>query len=187
MKKNKADVIFHPVRIRIVQALFGNRHLTAQQLLGATGGYSIATLYRHLNQLVQSEIVTVVEERSVRGTLEKVYGIAQKNAVTFQPEEVREISAQDQYRHFNTLIGTLLNDFGRYTGQEHFDRGEDGVIIRQSALNLTDEEARSLAVIFREAIEPHMQNLPGTGRRRRILTTILLPVVEDGRTKGDES
>jgi DNA-binding transcriptional ArsR family regulator len=179
MKKNKADAIFHPVRIRIVQALFGNRRLTAQQFLQAIGGSSIATLYRHLNLLVQAEIITVVEKRPVRGTLEKVYGIAHEKAVLFQPEELREISPQDQLRHFNTLVGTLLNDFNRYINQDSFDRHEDGVIIRQTSLSLTDKEARELREVIRDAIKPYFDREPDPEHKRRILTTILLPIIEN--------
>ncbi len=187
MRKNKADAIFHPVRIRIVQALFGGRQLTAQQLIGATGGYSIATLYRHLKQLIEAEIITVVEERPIRGTLEKVYGITQKSAVNFQPEELRQISPQDQARHFNTLIGTLLNDFSRYVSQEHFDRDQDGVLVRQTSLSLTDDEARHVREILRDALEPYFNRQPGPEHHRRILTTILLPVIETIKKKEEET
>jgi Helix-turn-helix domain len=186
MKKNKADVIFHPVRIRIVQALFGDRQLTAQQLVGATGGCSIATLYRHLNQLVEAEAIAVVEERPMRGAVEKVYAIAPNSSLVFTPEDWRTVSPQDQLRYFNTLIGTLLSDFSRYVGQPNFDRGNDGVITKQVSLELTDEEAREVGEVIISSVKPYIGKTIRPNTRRRILTSILLPVVEPEIIKKEE-
>ncbi|WP_309717853.1 helix-turn-helix domain-containing protein [Armatimonas sp.] len=177
-KENKAEIIFHPVRIRVVQALFGERQMTAHELQTATGVASLATLYRHLNRMVEAEILAVVEERPVRGAIEKVYAFAHGSVAKFQPEEYRAIPPEDQLRYFNALVGSLLNDFGRYVGQKQFDRGEDGVITRQIALNLTDEEAKQLWETLYEALAPYQKLALDPARRRRILTTILLPVVE---------
>lgn len=175
---NKADVIFHPVRIRIVQAFFGGRRLTARQLAQEPGSASSATLYRHLNRLVQAGILTVAEQRPNRGTLEKVYAMADEQAATFAPDEFRQISPADQMRHFHTLVGTLLGDFGRYLGQPGFDRDADGVIVRQEAFYVTDAEARRLREVLTDAIAPVIRTPPEAGRRRRMLTLILLPVGE---------
>jgi DNA-binding transcriptional ArsR family regulator len=178
MQENRADVIFHPVRIRIVQALFGDRRLTAYQLVEALGGPSIATLYRHLNRLVEAGIVAVVEERPIRGALEKVYALAHDRAATIEADELRQISREDHSRHFTTFIGALLHDYGRYLGQERFDMAEEGVIVRQESLNLTDAEARQISGVLKEALAPYRQIPPDASRRRRLLTLVLLPEVE---------
>ncbi|MGC4044944.1 MAG: helix-turn-helix domain-containing protein [Armatimonas sp.] len=174
---NKAAAIFHPVRIRVLQALFG-RNLTAQELQTAAEVPSLATLYRHLKHLVDAEILAVVEERPVRGAIEKVYGIANNRALMFQPEEWQQISAEDQLRFFNTLIGSVLQDFGRYIAQPQFNRGEDGVITRQMALNLTREEARQLSTALQETLAPFKEHAPDSARQRYMMTNILLPVAE---------
>lgn len=178
MREKKADVIFHPVRMRVVQALFGSRRLTAHQLVGLLDGPSLATLYRHLNRLVAAGVVAVVEERPVRGTVEKVYALANDQAATFSAEEVQQLSRGEQMRNFHVLVGTLLGDYERYLDQEAFDPPEDAVVIRQEALNLTAEEARELSSALKAAYAPYRQNPPDAPRRRRMLTLTLLPVVE---------
>ena len=178
MQENRADIIFHPIRIRVVQALFGERKLTAQQLVAILEGPSIATLYRHLNRMVQAGILTVVEERPIRGTFEKVYALAHEKAATFQTDEVRAIGREDRMRHFTTLIGALLNDYDRYLGQEEISSGDVGMILRQEALYVTEEEAQRIGAAFRETLAPYLQNPPESARQRHLLTTILLPVVE---------
>ena len=117
MNEKKADVIFHPVRMRIVQALFGERRLTAQQIAALIEGPSIATLYRHLNRLIDAQVIQVVEERPIRGTVEKVYALAGEQAASFSADESRQASANEQKHNFNILLGTLQGDYERYLDQ----------------------------------------------------------------------
>src|SRR3954449_8021597 len=70
----KTELLMHPVRMRILMAV-ATRNLTPLQLAEELVNVPQATLYRHLNKLVQAKILRVVEERPVRGTVEKVYGI----------------------------------------------------------------------------------------------------------------
>jgi DNA-binding transcriptional ArsR family regulator len=178
MNQNRADVVFHPVRIRVVQALFGGRKLTAQELRARTGTASIATLYRHLNRLVEAGVLAVVEERPIRGTVEKVYALAHARSATFSADELRQIGPEAHLRYFTAFVGSLLSDFGRYVGQEQFDIGEEGVIVRQDSLHVTPEQARQVQEIIREALQPFMDAPPNEGRRRYLLSTVFLPEVE---------
>src|SRR5690348_17278201 len=70
----KTDIVLHPVRMRILQNL-ATRNLTPLQLAEELVNVPQATLYRHLNKLVEAGVLLVVEERPVRGTVEKVYGL----------------------------------------------------------------------------------------------------------------
>ena len=178
MQENRADVIFHPIRIRIVQGLLGDRKLTAQQLVELLDGPSIATLYRHLNRLAQAGIILVAEERPIRGAMEKVYSLAHNQAANFTPDDVNQISHEDRMRHFTTLVGALINDFGRYLDQKQCEQDEAEVIIRQEALYITDEDAGQIGKILKEAITPFVQSPPDASRPRHLLTMILLPVFE---------
>ena len=61
-------------RLRIVQALVG-APMTPLQLRDLLGDVSQATLYRHLNQLADGGLVEVVDERPVRGRVERTYAV----------------------------------------------------------------------------------------------------------------
>ena len=69
-----AEVVLHPVRLRIVQQL-GGRRLTTAQLRAELPDVTQATLYRHIAALIDAEIVTVVDERRVRGTIERALAL----------------------------------------------------------------------------------------------------------------
>ncbi len=90
---------------------------------------------------------------------------------------MRRRSAEDHLRYFTTFVGTLIDAFGAYLGGDPSDFVEDGVGYRQVPLWLTNEEFREVASALRDAVRPALDNPPGPGRRRRLITTIVMPDV----------
>ena len=74
MADSTVDLILHPVRLRILLALADN-HWSARQIAQVMPDVAQATLYRHINALAEGNILQIVEERPVRGTVEKVYAL----------------------------------------------------------------------------------------------------------------
>ncbi len=171
------DLVLHPIRMRVVMALAG-RQMTAQQVADALGDVPPATLYRHLNRLVEAGVVAVVSERRVRGTLEKVYTMNAQGP-QLSPDQFAALSKEEHLRYFTTYVATLLDDYSRYL--QHSDPRrilEDGVGYRKILLELSDEEFAAMAAAINAAVIPYLNNQPGPGRRRRILSTIVMPDVE---------
>ena len=65
-----ADLLLHPVRLRIVQAFLGDRALTTAQLAAELGDVPHASLYRHVSLLAKAGVLHVVAERRVRAVVE---------------------------------------------------------------------------------------------------------------------
>ena len=79
MQPAKPDLILHPIRMRIILALAQGRSLTAQELGAALPDVAQATLYRHLNRLLKGGVLAVVDERQVRGAVERIYALREEN------------------------------------------------------------------------------------------------------------
>jgi DNA-binding transcriptional ArsR family regulator len=173
--RDKGDILFHPVRLRIVQALFGGRRLSPRQLLAGVPGASIATLYRHLNRLVKAGIVRVVERRQARGATQRIYALAGQRAADISKSELGRMNRADLLRHFTTFVATLLQDYEHYLSQPSFDIGDDGALVRQEAVYLTAAEARRAAAAIRDAVARNLRKAPGPTRRRYLVTTIMHP------------
>ncbi len=177
MKSSKANLVLHPIRMRIIQTLIGQRQLTPQQIGEALPDVAQATLYRHINKLVQGGVLVVVAERQVRGALEKVYALPD-HAASLGPADLANASRDDHMHFFTTFVATLLNDFARYLERDRIDLLADGVGYRQVALTLSDEEFLQMAAALNAALRPFLELTPAPGRRRRIFTSIVMPVDE---------
>lgn len=174
MGTERTDLILHPLRMRIIQSLLIDRQLTAQQIGALLPDVPQATLYRHLQKLVQGGVVAVVDERPVRGAIERRYALARGGA-SLGPEDLAAAGPDDHMHYFATFVATLLGDYARYLRRERIDLAADGVGYRQVALHLSDAELAELAQALNTALRPFLEHGPAPGRRRRILSTILMP------------
>lgn len=187
MTLSRAEVILHPVRIRIIQHLTGGidgRKMTAQQIGSELPDVPTASLYRHLSRLVKAGIIEVVSERQVRGAVERVYGLPRRGA-HLDADEVLQLSRQDHMRYFTMFVAGLLGEFARYLERDEIDIIADGVSYRQLGIYLSDEEMAEVSRAVNAILGPLMSNGPGHGRTRRMLTTILMPA--DDREESSET
>ncbi|MCG2624450.1 helix-turn-helix domain-containing protein [Arthrobacter sp. I2-34] len=169
-----ADLILHPVRLRIIQALLGGRQLTTAEIAAELPDVAAATLYRHVGTLAKAGVLTVVHERPVRGTTERTYRLDLART-TVDDGELAGMSPEDHRRAFTAFIAGLLQTFDRYAAHGNPDLARDGAGYRQTALWLTDGELAELASGLRDVVRAAEANGPGQGRRRRIFSTVLIP------------
>ena len=167
------DLLLHPERLRVVQALVG-RPMTAAELKDHLGDVAQATLYRHLNRLEGGGLIAVKGERQVRGVIERTYGIVSE-AVSLGPEDMKGATSDDHFRYFGTFVATLLADFASYLEREEPDLEADRVGYRQVPLWLSDEEFDEMVADMGRTVQARLENDPRPDRRRRLLTTIVLP------------
>jgi len=168
-----ADLLLHPLRLRIVQAFLGERELTTAELGAELDDVPTASLYRHVGLLVDAGVLAVASERKVRGAAERRYRLVVEAASA----DPAGMSADDHRRAFATFVAALLADFDRYLDRvgETPDPVEDGVGYRQAGLWLDEEEFAALLADLREVVAARRALAPREGRRRRILSTVLMP------------
>jgi hypothetical protein len=169
-----ADLLLHPVRLRIVKAFLGDRALTATQLAAELDDVPAGSIYRHVALLAKAGVLQVVAERRVRGAVERTYTL-RLLAARIGPGEARAMSAEEHSRAFMAYIAGLLADFDRYLATGPADPVKDGADYRVAAMWLTDAEFNDFLRDLAAIAQPRLANAPGTGRRRRMLYSVLLP------------
>jgi DNA-binding transcriptional ArsR family regulator len=169
-----ADLLLHPIRLRIVKAFLGDRALTTSQLAAELDDVPPGSLYRHIARLTKAGVLQVVAERRVRGAVERTYTMRMA-AAQLQPGEVKAMTPDDHAHAFTAFVAGLLADFDRYIVTAPADPVRDGAGYQVAGMWLTDEEfmdfARDLSAVYLE----RLANAPGKGRRRRIMYTISVP------------
>ncbi len=168
------ELVLHPVRLRIVQAFLGTPSLTTGQLRERLPDVPTATLYRQVATLVEGGVLDVVDERQVRGATERTYALRVENA-SVSAEDAAALPPEAHRRMFMTFVAGLLGDFDRYLARGDVDLGRDGVGYRQAAMYLTDDELLELLQDLATVLGPRKALPEADGRRRRILSTVLMP------------
>jgi Helix-turn-helix domain len=181
-----ADLLLHPVRLRIVEAFLGDRALTTSALAAELADVPPASLYRHVARLVDAGVLAVVAERRVRGALERTY-VLRLSAATVGLDEIEAMSADDHRQAFMAFVAGLLGDFDRYLARGDIDLLRDGVGYRMAGLWLDDAEHAELLRELTRVLQPKLANPPGPGRKRRILGYVLMPGSEAASHPGDEA
>lgn len=97
-----ADLLLHPVRLRIVQAFLGDRALTTTQLVAELDDVPAGSLYRHVALLTKAGVLQVVAERRVRGAVERTYTL-RITATHLEADEVVAMTSEDHAHAFMAL------------------------------------------------------------------------------------
>jgi hypothetical protein len=169
-----ADLLLHPVRLRILQAFLGDRALTTSELSAEMSDIPAASLYRHVARLVAGGALQVVAERRIRGAVERTYVLRQA-AARVRVDEIDAMEAADVRAMFMAFAAGLIGDFDRYLERGAPDLIRDGVGFGIEGLWLDDAEFTDMMRDLYRVLDSRRANQPGKGRRRRLLASVLLP------------
>ena len=171
-------LVLHPVRLRIIQALLGGRHLTTAQLGDELPEVTTATLYRQVATLADAGVLVSVGERRVRGAVERTWEL-QLDSARVSADDLARMSPEEHRRAFAAFVAGLLAGFDGYLARGDIDFERDRVGYRQAALWLTDAETDEFLTGIRGLAARFVGNGPGDGRVRRVLSTVLIPDAPD--------
>ncbi len=181
-----ADLLLHPVRLRIVKAFLGDRALTIKQLAAELPDVPAGSIYRHVARLTDAGVLQVVAERRVRATTERTYAL-RMYAAQLQPDEIAAMSLDEHVNAFLAYVAGLLGDFDRYIATQPEHPGKDGAGYKVAAMWLTDAELTDYLREFAAITQARLANAPYGERKRRMLYTVLLPAPESQHDQPGES
>ena len=169
-----AELLLHPVRLRIVQAFLGDRALTTAQLRAELSDVPAASVYRQVARLVDAGVLSVVAERRVRGAVERTY-VMRAAAARISADELAKMSPDEHRQAFLAFVAGLIGDAERYLARPDVDPLRDGASYNMAALWLTDHELLEFARELYTVVQPRAANGPKPGRNRLLFATVLLP------------
>ena len=182
--RRKADLIIHPIRLQILQALTGQSR-TTREIAQALPGVAKPSIYRHLRELLEGGIVEVAETRRVRGVDEKNCRHAQAPHLT--QEDVAGMSRDEHLRYFNSFAAMLMQGFAGYLDaalQEAARSGSEPDFLgdRAGYTEMTFYASTEELDAFRETLNRSLTHLaslpPSPERKHRKLAFISHPLGE---------
>ena len=174
---SRADLLLHPVRLRIVTEISG-QVATARQLRQALPDLPQTTLYRHLHALVRAGILQVVQEKPVRGTVERTYALSAPPSLT--ADDLRGMTKSEYQEAFAGFLGTFLADARRYLDSRPDDKPidlvDDGVTVSKCQVHLSQAEFESMNRKIMDLMLAATRKAPGPGRTRRVFSYLFIPL-----------
>jgi DNA-binding transcriptional ArsR family regulator len=170
-----ADILFHPVRLRIVLALSGGRTLTTAELCARLPDASKATVYRQIAILVENDFLEIESERRSRGAVERTYRLRRDRAL-IGDDEIAALTTDDHRHGFATSLAALLAEFNAYLDRGGADPLADSVGYRQVPLWLSPTEVAEVRDEIVATVRARLENGPTPERRRYLFSPIFFPV-----------
>lgn len=170
-----AELLLHPIRLRIVHALTGGQAMTTAELRERLSDVPKPSMYRHLALLVDAGILVTDSEQVNRGNLvQRRYRLDRAKSVVDAGDAARA-SKDDHRRIFAAAISVLVAEFNGYLDQADADPSADLVGYRQHTAWLTADELGSMIEELRAALVPRLQQGPEPGRRPYLISPIMFP------------
>jgi DNA-binding transcriptional ArsR family regulator len=168
------DLLLHPVRLRVVHVMSGDRTRTTTDLCAALPDIPKTTLYRHVSLLVEGKILEVADEQRVHGAVERHYRLRRERTL-IDSEAAAGMSLDDHRRGFAAAMAALLAEFNAYLDRDGAAPAKDGVGYRQGILWADEEEFGELVGELMAALRSRAAAGPGPGRLPRIISMITFP------------
>ena len=165
------EIVMNPARQRIFQYLLVHETGTVKEIRKALPDIPSASLYRHMKILTDNDILTVVEENRIRGTVESVYKLNKK---ALEKNDNTELSVQ-------ASLLRLCEEFAKYFSRGDVNPVEDMLLLTSCTLKLTDEEFAAFFSEINQVALKYMSMETHDGSKTRQITLISSPV--DGETK----
>lgn len=154
---NINEILLHPIRMRIIQELSSKQRVTATELCEKISDVPRTTMYRHISILIDSNILSVVSEKKVRGSLERTISL---NMSEVTKHNTIENATQNAFG-FLMSIYTKFHDY--FSGEEP-KPGEDRVFLNNAVLMMNDTEFDQFLEELRELLLKY--NFESSGKRK---------------------
>ncbi|PPK67601.1 helix-turn-helix domain-containing protein [Actinokineospora auranticolor] len=167
-------LLLHPIRLRLVSAMSGGRTRTTSDLCASLADVPRTSVYRHVGLLADAGLLEVVDERPVRGVVERHYRL-RRERTSIDPAAGASMSL-DEHRHgFAAAVAALLAEFNAYLDRPGADPFTDSVGYRQDTLWLNPDELADMIGELRRVFAARAGNAPTPGRGPHLMSAIFFP------------
>jgi len=166
--------MLHPVRMRIMQELAAKNQCTSRQLGMVLPDVAQASLYRHLKAMLQDQILEVVSEKKVRGTVERTYRI-KHNPFQELDEHGASLDNGSLLNLFFSFMLAQLRDCAEYLAKDGSTIEAERFGFRTFLLNISDEKLTLFLEDFRSLLQRYSQIEAEPGARLHKFSFSLIP------------
>ncbi|MFY0935654.1 helix-turn-helix domain-containing protein [Clostridioides difficile] len=165
-----AKLILNPARLRILQYIRLHGSVRTSDIVKYLNDIPRATVYHHVKILEENNMIEVIKENRVRGTIEKVYAL--KEYTTSMEGETFVALSTAFY------VG-LMQEMNEYFSRKEQDHKKDNVFFSSALLHMSDNEYENLLKSIADLLKPYIEQKPKSNLKLRKLSIISSPPVAD--------
>lgn len=167
-------LVLNPARLRILQYIRLHGSVRTSDIVKYLNDIPRATVYHHVKILEENNMIEVVKENRVRGTIEKVYSLKE---YTSSMEEETFVALSTAFH-----VG-LMQEMNEYFSRKDQDHKKDNVFFSSALLYMSDNEYESLLKNMADLLKPYIEQKPKSNLKLRKLSIISSPPVDNGNKK----
>lgn len=173
--KNINEIMLNPVRMRIIQVISAGQSITTTELCEKIGDVPRTTVYRHIKILLDHNILSVISEKKIRGSLERTLSL-----------NIGEISKHNTLENASqNALGFLMKKysmFQKYFDSENRDPDKGKFFLNNSVMMMDDNEFDQFLSEIRGILIKYNFEV-AKGRKIRDISIISAPVEEENNEK----
>lgn len=166
--KNINKILLNPTRMRIIQELSSGTPLTPSEICEKITDVPRTTMYRHINVLIENNILSVISEKKIRGSVERTITL---NISEITKHNTIENASQNAYE----FLMNNYSKFHKYFNGEDVNPGRDKIFLNNTVLMMSDNEYDEFLLELRGLLLKY--NLESSEKRKpRDISIISSPV-----------
>ncbi|QSX06280.1 helix-turn-helix domain-containing protein [Sedimentibacter sp. zth1] len=131
--KDINNIIFNPVRMRIIQRLSTEKSITTNDLCKFMNDVPRTTIYRHVKILLNNDILSVVSEKKVRGSVERT--------IALNINAIRDLNtAENAVKNAFGFLMSIYEKFKNYFSAHKENMSKQKLFLSNIVLMMSDEE-----------------------------------------------
>lgn len=169
--KNINEIILNPVRMRVIQELSTMQNITSNELCERISDVPRTTMYRHINILIENNILSVVSEKKIRGSLERTIALN-------IPEILKHNTIENGAQNAFGFLMSHYAKFHKYFNGENPDPAKDKIFLNNTVLMMSDPEFGQFMEDLHQLLLRYSFEAAET-RKARDISIISSPVEKD--------
>lgn len=165
----------HPVRIKISQALMRNKEngLTPLEMVKIIQDVPQATLYRHIQMLLDAGVIKIIKEKKVRSVTEKYYAL-NENAARLKSNDWKTTKMEEKISYISYYQLSLLSQYQNYLSSlENKNNAEDCATFSLLELSIEEDEFENFQRELNDLMLKYYQRTNKSVLTRTIAVTII--------------
>lgn len=169
--KNMNEIMLNPVRMRIIQEIATRQTMTANEISEKISDIPRTTLYRHIKLLIDYDLLVVVSERKVRGSIERTLALN-------TPKLINQNTVENAADNAFGFLMSSYAKFHAYFNGENPDPAKDKIFLNNTVLMMSDAEFDQFLEDLRQLLVRNQFDV-AENRKARDLSIISAPVSDN--------